>query len=169
MVVHVAEQIRNSKISEVLIVTGYEAAKVEASLKNLGYKFVYNSKHVQGLSSSLKLGLDSISKDIDGVIICLGDMPLIKSQHIDSIIRAFDPTEGRSICVPIHGRKRGNPVLWGKEYFEEILAIKGDAGAKHLLEKYSDQIIEVQIDTEGILIDVDTPERLDELKMLIKS
>ena len=169
MVVHVAEQIRNSKISEVLIVTGYEAEKVEASLKNLGYKFVYNSKHVEGLSSSLKLGLDSISKDIDGVIICLGDMPLIKSQHIDSIIRAFDPTEGRSICVPIHGRKRGNPVLWGKEYFEEILAIKGDAGAKHLLEKYSDQIIEVQIDTKGILIDVDTPERLDELKMLIKS
>ena len=164
MVVLVAEQIKKSKVSEFIVVTGFEADQIKDCLKHLTENFIYNPQHSKGLSSSLKIGLKNISGDIDGVIVFLGDMPLIQSQHIDSLIQAFDPTEGRSICVPVHGRKRGNPVLWGRQYFNEITAIKGDTGAKHLLEEYSDQISEVVIDSDGILFDVDTPERLHELK-----
>jgi molybdenum cofactor cytidylyltransferase len=91
-------------------------------------------------------------------------MPLVTSKHIDQLIRAFDPVEGRSICVPVHGRKRGNPVVWGKQYIAEILAVTGDIGARHLLEDHADQVIEVPIDQDGVLFDVDTPDRLAELK-----
>jgi molybdenum cofactor cytidylyltransferase len=164
MVVYVAEQIKKSKVNEITVVTGYEADQVKLALKHLTTNFIHNPNHTKGLSTSLKTGLKVIPDDIDGVIILLGDMPLIKSHHIDSIIEAFDPIEGRSICVPVHGRKRGNPVLWGKQYLDEIISITGDVGARHLLEEYGDQISEVMIDTDGVLFDVDTPERLNELK-----
>ena len=164
MVVYVAEQIKKSKVNEITVVTGYEADQVKLALKHLTTNFIHNPNHAKGLSTSLKTGLKVIPDDIDGVIILLGDMPLIKSHHIDSIIEAFDPIEGRSICVPVHGRKRGNPVLWGRQYLDEIISITGDVGARHLLEEYSDQISEVMIDTDGVLFDVDTPERLNELK-----
>ena len=169
MIVHVAEQIKKSKINQIIVVTGYEAAQIQSSLKHLITNFVHNPKHNSGLSTSVKIGLTSIPDDIDGVIIFLGDMPLIKSNHIDSIIEAFNPTEGRSICVPVCGRKRGNPVLWGKQYISEILSITGDVGAKHLLDEYSHQISEVNVDDDGVLFDVDTPEGLNILQRRYRS
>jgi molybdenum cofactor cytidylyltransferase len=66
--------------------------------------------------------------------------------------------------VPIHGRKRGNPVIWSTQFIAEILAVTGDIGARHLLEEHADQVIEVPIEQDGVLFDVDTPERLAELK-----
>ena len=168
MIVHVAEQIKQSKVDEITVVTGHEADQIKLALNHVITKFVYNPNFTKGLTTSLKTGLKHISDDIDGVIIFLGDMPLIKAHHINQIIEAFNPTEGRSICVPIHGRKRGNPVLWGKQYLREILSIKGDIGARQLFEKYSDQISEIIIDTDVVLFDVDTPERLKELKTRIR-
>jgi molybdenum cofactor cytidylyltransferase len=91
-------------------------------------------------------------------------MPLVKAEHIDQLIRAFDPVEGRSICVPVHGRKRGNPVVWSKRFITEILSVTGDIGARHLLEEHADQVIEVAIEQDGVLFDIDTPDRLVELK-----
>lgn len=169
MIVQIAKQIKKSKVAVIKVVTGYESDQVQSALKNLISCFVYNPNHKEGLSSSVKIGLNGIADEIDGVIIFLGDMPLIKSRHINSIIEAFNPKEGRSICVPIHGRKRGNPVLWGKQYFTEILSITGDVGARHLLEVYNDQISEVTVDTDGVLLDVDTPERLNELRKRTKT
>jgi molybdenum cofactor cytidylyltransferase len=169
MIVHVAEQIRKSRVGEITVVIGYEGDQVKSVLKHLVTNFVHNPHHTEGLSTSVKLGLNAIPDEIDGVIIFLGDMPLIKSHHINRIIEAFDPTEGRSICVPIHGRKRGNPVLWGKQYLSEIQSITGDVGARHLLEEYNDQISEVTIDNDAILFDVDTPKRLNELESRSKS
>jgi molybdenum cofactor cytidylyltransferase len=164
MIVHIAEQIKKSKVSQITVVTGYEANQVTSALKHLISNFIHNPNHTKGLSTSVKIGLNAVPDGIDGVVIFLGDMPLVKSRDINNIIEAFNPTEGRSICVPIHGRKRGNPVLWGKQYITKILSITGDIGARHLLEAYSDQISEVAIDTDGVLFDVDTPERLKELR-----
>lgn len=164
MVARVAEQIGKSKAAGTLAVIGHEAKQVKAELQKLVTGFVYNSDYAAGLSTSLKTGLMALSSDIDGVIVCLGDMPLLEAQQLNKLIEAFDPVEGRSICVPVHGRKRGNPVLWGKQHITEILAISGDTGARHMLEDHADQVIEVAIDTDGILFDVDTPERLREYR-----
>jgi len=164
MVARVAEQIKASNSVGLLVVTGHEKENIEAILKDHATSFIHNSDYADGLSTSLKKGLSALPDDIDGVIVCLGDMPLVTSKHIDQLIRAFDPVEGRSICIPVHGRKRGNPVVWGKQYIAEILAVTGDIGARHLLEDYADQVIEVPIDQDGVLFDVDTPDRLAELK-----
>ncbi|MBT3916885.1 MAG: NTP transferase domain-containing protein [Rhodospirillaceae bacterium] len=164
MVARVAEQITASKADGLLVVTGHQNNQVELALKDFTNSFVHNPDYENGLSTSLKTGLRTLPDNIDGVIVCLGDMPLVKAEHIDQLIRAFDPVEGRSICVPVHGRKRGNPVVWSKQFIAEILAVTGDIGARHLLEEHADQVIEVAIEQDGILFDVDTPDRLAELK-----
>ena len=163
MITHVVDAIRQSMVNSVVVVTGYERDQIENVLSQHNISFVYNENFNAGLSESLKVGLKEIQDDVDGVLICLGDMPLLTSTIIDNLIRTFDPIEGRSICVPINGRKRGNPVLWDKSYLAEMTEIVGDVGAKKLLEKYSDHVFEVSFEEDNVLIDVDTPELLKSL------
>ena len=82
---------------------------------------------------------------------------------IDRLIAAFDPVEGRAICVPVSHGKRGNPVLWPSRYFAEIRRLAGDRGARDLLGRYSDEISYVPVSDEGVNLDVDTPEALRSL------
>ena len=163
MITHVVDAIGQSMVNSVVVVTGYEREKIENVLSQRNISFVHNENFNAGLSESLKVGLKEIPDDVDGVLICLGDMPLLTSTIIDNLIKAFDPIEGRSICVPINGRKRGNPVLWDKSYLTEMTEIVGDVGAKKLLEKYSDHVFEVSFEEDNVLIDVDTPDLLKSL------
>ena len=95
-----------------------------------------------------------------GALACLGDMPRITSAHLEKLINAFDPGEGRVICVPTKDGKRGNPVLWGARLFAEIADIEGDVGARHLIGKYAELVCEVPIGDDAIFLDIDTPDAL---------
>ena len=90
----------------------------------------------------------------------LADMPFVSATHIDRLIAAFNPLEGRSICVPTFNGKRGNPVLWGRELFPDMRGISGDVGAKHLIGANGDLLVEVPMPDAGVLRDVDTPASL---------
>ena len=87
-------------------------------------------------------------------------MPRVKASHVDRLIAAFNPLEGRAICVPTFTGKRGNPVLWGARFFDEMRAVAGDVGARHLIGAHGELVAEVPIDDDGVLVDVDTPEAL---------
>ncbi|HSM05642.1 MAG TPA: NTP transferase domain-containing protein, partial [Longimicrobiales bacterium] len=91
----------------------------------------------------------------------LGDMPWIDVRHLDALVDAFAPEDGRGICAPVVDRKRGNPVLWAARYFPELRALDGDVGARHLLAEHEDDLCEVAVGGGGVLRDVDTPEALD--------
>lgn len=166
MVSHIASAVAAADVTGVTVVTGHEANLVKAALDETGLaaEYVHNPDYSGGLSTSLRAGIAALSDDLDGVVICLGDMPLVSTEDINKLIRAFDPLEGRAICVPVSGRKRGNPVLWAKKYLAEMAAISGDVGARHLLEQHGDQVCEVAVSGEGVLMDIDTPERLAELR-----
>src|SRR3546814_20009577 len=73
---------------------------------------------------------------------------------------AFDPVEGRAICVPTWNGKRGNPVLWAKRFFPEMAEIHGDTCARHLIGEHGDLVCEVAMANDAVLIDVDTPDAL---------
>ena len=113
-----------------------------------------------GLSASLKTGIQTLSQDLDGAIVMLGDMPDVSSHLVDALIAAFNPEEGRAICVATHRGKRGNPVLWSRQFFPEILSLEGDVGAKHLIVANDELVCEVEIADESPLLDLDTPEAL---------
>ena len=85
--------------------------------------------------------------------------PVIAS-GLDTLIAAFDPVEGRSICVPTFNGKRGNPVLWGRRYFSEMASVAGDVGARHLIGEHAEAVCEVAMADDGVLVDLDTPAAL---------
>ncbi len=163
MVKHVLNQIKGSDAGPITIVLGHESKKVRACLDNPDIIFVENLYFEQGLSTSLKLGLDSLPADVDGVIVCLGDMPRATADEINRLIAAFNPLEGRAICVPTHLGKRGNPVLWSYCFFEEMSNLQGDVGARHLIGEYSDVVVEIEMKASGVLLDIDTPEKLSDV------
>jgi molybdenum cofactor cytidylyltransferase len=96
-------------------------------------------------------------------------MPLIEALDIDRMIAAFSPADQRSIVVPVHERTFGNPVLWGSEHFAALMACEGDRGARGLLEKLKEDAIEIPVDTQGILLDADTPEALAAIRSIAGS
>ena len=161
---HVAEAARASQCRHIAAVTGNEADRVGAAFTGLDIAVLHNPDFAQGLSTSLKRGLAALPTDIDGVIVALGDMPEVTSRHLDRLIAAFSPADNRSIIVPTRAGKRGNPVLWGRAFFDEMATVTGDTGAKHLLGQYADQVAEIETDSDAVLADIDTPEALAALR-----
>jgi molybdenum cofactor cytidylyltransferase len=160
MVHRVVAQAQASQARDVIVVTGHEGDAVRAALADTEVRFVENPHFADGLSASLKAGIAAVSPDSDGAIVLLGDMPAVTTDHINRIIAAFNPVEGRSICVPTTRGKRGNPVLWGRDYFAEIADLSGDVGARHLIGTHADAVCEVALEDDAIFVDVDTPEAL---------
>ena len=83
---------------------------------------------------------------------------------LDKLIAAFNPLEGRAICVPTWQGKRGNPLLFARRFLPEVQAIAGDIGAKSLLGEYPELVAEVAVADDGVLFDIDTPDALGSLK-----
>jgi molybdenum cofactor cytidylyltransferase len=164
MVTHVARRLLASRARPIIAVLGNQADQVDAALGKLPVERVRNPDFAGGLSTSLKRGIAALPPDLDGVLICLGDMPLISGRHLDRLIGAFNPLEGRAIIVPTRRAKRGNPVLWSKRFFPEMTELAGDVGAKHLIGEHAELVAEVEMDDDAILVDIDTPEALDAVR-----
>jgi molybdenum cofactor cytidylyltransferase len=163
MVRHVAEAVAASQASPLVVVTGHQHEKVEAALAGLPARFVHNPDYAQGLSTSVQRGLAALAEDVDGAVICLGDMPMVASAAIDRLIAAFNPVEGRVLCVPTRRGKRGNPVLLGKALFAALAAVTGDTGARSLIATHPELVAEVEMESDAVLTDIDTPQALAKL------
>ena len=163
IVARVVDAALASRARPVVVVTGHQAEKVRTALAGREVRLVDNPDYREGLSTSLWRGLTALGGEVDGVLVCLGDMPRTQPELLDKLIAAFDPAQGRSICVPTLRGKRGNPVLWGAEFFAEIKRLVGDVGARHLIGEHAHAVCEVPIEDEAIFIDIDTPEALTAL------
>jgi molybdenum cofactor cytidylyltransferase len=156
----VAEQALASRASPVIVVTGHQRERVERALAGLPVTVVHNPDFADGLSTSLKAGIKAVPPDADGAIVTLGDMPQVSAKLIDRLIAAFDPERGALVVIPTIDGKRGNPVLWARRFFPDLLAVEGDIGARHLIAGYAEAVAEVAIEDAAALTDIDTPEAL---------
>ncbi len=87
-------------------------------------------------------------------------MPQVDAALIDRLIGAFDPDKGALVVVPTIEGKRGNPVVWSRRFFPDLMAVEGDVGARHLIGRYAEAVTEVPLTGNAALTDVDTPEAL---------
>ena len=160
----VAEAALASRARPVLVVTGHEEVRVRAALAGLDVTFVSNPDYAMGLSSSLKAGIRALPQACGGIAVLLGDMPRILGTHLDRLITAFAAQQGAAIVVPTHDGRRGNPVLWPRAFFPEMLRLDGDAGAGRLIAAHADEVYALDLGTDAILADVDTPEALAQMR-----
>jgi len=165
LVVHAVKAALASQAVEVVVVLGHMADQVRAVIDqavpaNPRLRFVTNPDFAEGLSTSVRTGIAALGKEIDAAVVQLGDMPGVNAALLDRLMAAFSPVEGRSICVPTVGGKRGNPVLWDRRFFAEMIQVSGDTGAKHLIGEHADLVCEVEMTGEAAITDIDTPEAL---------
>ena len=160
----VVEQALGSRARPVIVVTGHQRERVEAALSGLAVKFAHNPNFAQGLGTSLKAGIAALPAEVDGAIVCLGDMPQVDAALIDRMISAFNPAMGALVVVPTIDGKRGNPVVWSRRFFADLMAVEGDVGARHLIGRYTEVVAEVPLTGAAAFTDVDTPEALQAVK-----
>jgi len=160
----VAEQVLASKASGVIVVTGHQADKVREALAGLQLSFVHNPAFAEGLATSVKTGIAAVPDSADGAVVCLGDMPLVEAELIDRLIAAFAPDRGSLIAVPVSDGRRGNPVLWSRRLFAELMTLGGDIGARHLIAKHGEAVAEVPVEGASAFLDIDTPQALEDAR-----
>ncbi|MDX1647310.1 MAG: nucleotidyltransferase family protein [Longimicrobiales bacterium] len=165
MVERVAAVALASRADPVLVVLGHGYMDVRPRLPD-DVGVVENPAHASGLASSLVAGVRALPEEVDGCVVMLGDMPFVRPDDVDALIAAFDAD---AACVPLVGGRRGNPVLWPRTFFDDILELKGDHGARRIFESRDAPVVDVPLENPGLLFDVDTREDLERARSATRS
>lgn len=159
LVRHAGEAAIGVAPSQTLLVTGHLGEQVSAEVADLDIMPVFNPDFEDGMASSIRTGMKALDPDTDAVVILLGDMPMITSNDIKTMIEAYrDNADGLIVAATADG-KRGNPVLWDKRFFHDLATLRGDIGARHIIAENPGFVAEVELGPAARL-DLDTPEAL---------
>jgi len=161
MLEHIVEVALSSPFQEVIVVLGHRAEEIQPLLRRV--KVVVNEEWPQGLSSSLRAGLQSLPPGFEACLFLLADQPKVTPQLVESIITRHRRTLAPIVAPRFRGR-RGNPVLFARPLFSELLSLEGEEGGRSLIEKHSHLVEWVEVDSEEYFLDIDTQEDLKYLR-----
>ncbi len=157
MVRRVTEVVCASGLAQVIVVVGAHAGRVEAALTGLPVELVYNQAWREGLSTSLRTGIGALRPDIGAVLVVLADQPALTPGLLLQLVEGYRATRA-PIVAPFYRGQRGNPVLFDRSLFPELLAVHGDRGARKVVARYGEQMERVDCDDPAVVQDVDTVE-----------
>lgn len=160
MITRVVETVRSSGIDIIHVVVGHQADDVKDALRDLDITLISNPHYIEGMSSSVAAGIESLPGTVGAAFVVLGDMPLLNPAVFTAMIDAYHGKPDL-ITLPCRNGKRGNPVLWPCRYFERLLRLQADSGGRALFKEFADQLNYVVVETDAIFMDVDTAEALD--------
>lgn len=161
MVRHVAEGLVASRADGIVVVTGFEKRKIAKALKGLDLKLVENEHYLYGLASSIRTGIAALPDEADGAMICLADMPSLTAAVVDTLVQVFKTLGAEKIVYPCRtDGTQGNPVIWPRKYYDKLMSLTGDAGAKEVLEKNIEHAEGLKVTASKVLDDIDTPDDL---------
>jgi len=165
LIEHAVDTLKASDVDEIVVVLGHEADQVRSRLERRRVNFVHNPDYREGLSTSVRTGMSAVAKGADAIMIYLADQPLIQPDEISRLIQAFAEAKraGKSIVVPFFENRRGNPVILDASYRAMVLDIVGDVGCRRIIRRYPEQVFAVQMQTDHVIRDVDTPEDFESL------
>jgi len=153
----VIENVLAAGISAAVVVTGWRKDDIINVVRKFPVEQCYNGNWKEGMLSSVQCGIRSVPDECDMVMVFLGDQPMIASSTIETLIRTCEKSD-KNIIIPVFDKKRGHPILIHKKYFNEIGKLLPDEGLRMLARKFSDDVLEVEIDNPSILRDLDTPD-----------
>lgn len=155
----VTKLLESKKIDEVIVVLGHQADDVGSALAGVAderIELVGNRRYREGMGTSLAHGVSSCSWGASAFLIVLADAPFFRTEDVDALIDVH--SGGERIVVPVHGGRRGHPVLIDGSFRERLETLAGDAGARHLLEQHAEAVYELEREDDGFLVDVDSPD-----------
>ena len=146
----------NAKSLHVVLGSNADFIATQCSLKEKNIDIIVNANWENGLGDSIAHGVKVLLQQrpaLDGVLICLADQPLLSFEYLNSLIAEFIKHPSKIIATN-YGKKLGVPALFPKLLFEELSVLKGDFGAKEILNNKSNVII--SLDAADQIADVDT-------------
>ena len=157
MVKFIVDKIARSNSNQTLVVIGSHKNEIKDALKDCKVIFVENERFEEGMLSSVQAGVEFVTNETDGMLIILGDQPMISEVVINRLISGFQKTE-KGLLVPTFNGKRGHPVLISSKYKNSIKSINPEIGLRELFLNNANDILEIEVEFEGILKDIDTQE-----------
>jgi molybdenum cofactor cytidylyltransferase len=155
LVERVVDVLLQSQVDEVLVVAGFEAELVRQRLQGKPIRLVLNRHYQEGMASSFRVGVSHVDPAADGVLIALADHPWLTSETVDRLIDAYRGTSKGIVC-PTYRGMRGHPVIFnGKRYRGPLSKLRGDIGGRRLIEGHRDDLLEVPVDSPGVIRDID--------------
>ena len=172
MIEWVLDAALSSRLDRIVLVLGDSHKKV---LEALGQKLQHpkltieiNPEFHRGQSHSLRAGLSKVKDGFAAVMFLLGDQPMINSAIINLLLETYQ-SAGKDICVPTYRGKRKNPTIFGHRLYGKLMEIKGDKGARELIDQNPDQVSIVDLDDPLIFLDIDTPQDFENLKKVFQA
>ena len=157
MIENVISNVTESKIENTMVVLGSERDKIVKLIEKYNVRYCYNDNYKEGMLSSVKCGFRNLPSGYNAVLVFQGDQPLINPNAINAVIDAYLSSE-KGIAIPVFKNRRGHPILIARKYKDEIEKLSPVKGLRSLADKFSDDVLEVDTDEEGILRDFDTYE-----------
>lgn len=158
--------VRESAVDVIVLVLGYAAVEIQReTLPGLlhGVTCVVNKGYEKGISSSLRAGLASLGPWVDAALVVLADQPFVKPETVDAMIHAYKGSNAK-VVIPHHKGKNGNPVLLDREVFSEAIKLEGDTGFRAIFGSHAAQLLALDVDDEGVLLDIDSREDYERLR-----
>jgi molybdenum cofactor cytidylyltransferase len=157
MIAAVVDQLLNSPVDEIVVVTSDRDNSMAAALAGRDVRIAVNKDRNSEMLQSVRCGLTAASSDSEAVIVALGDQPTITSNVVRDLLRAYHST-GHRIVVPSYAGKRGHPLLISTQHRDEILNCHDQLGLRALLAAHPQDVFELPVNDAGVLEDVDIPD-----------
>jgi molybdenum cofactor cytidylyltransferase len=152
------QTLREAEIERIVVVLGHHAEEIQRHVKIEAAQVVINPDYRSGQTSSLQAGLRSLlADDLEAILLCLVDHPAVSRGTVSRLVTAFRQS-GAPVVIPTYQGRRGHPVLIGREVFDGLLELACDAGADSVVRKYRPTTRFVEVEDEGVVMDVDDRE-----------
>lgn len=156
---NILDAISRSPIEHTVVVVGHHRKEIEWSVR--GPSLVFNPDYEQGMVTSLQTGIRALPPESNGAFLFLVDHPLVETETIEAMIPSLAPDR---IVQPTFEGRRGHPVFLGVEILMEILQLPPTTGPDVVVRRDPGRIVEIPVNTPGILVDIDTPEEYEKLQ-----
>ncbi|OZC04566.1 hypothetical protein BSZ36_03215 [Rubricoccus marinus] len=158
---HVLRLASGAPFTSAVVVTGHDREAVESLASGVGLRTVHNAEWREGMGTSLAVGAKAVSPEADALAVLLGDVPLVRRATLERLWREASP---EAIVRPIYRGQPGHPVVFGRAFLPDLLRVRGDDGARSVLQAHAAHVVRVPTDDEGVAMDADTPEALARLR-----
>jgi len=159
-----------SELNHVVLVLGHDYQKILQALDTRTtherLQVVINHRYLEGQSRSLQAGLLKIRQAFSSVMFLLGDQPMLDSNTIDHMLARFRHS-GKDICVPVFKGKRGNPTIFNRVLYDQLMAIEGDIGARDIIRTNPERVLNIELDDPLCFFDIDSQKDFENLQSLL--
>ncbi len=162
----VIQNILLSSVDSILVVLGANQDEIHEVIQPMPVEVCINKNHLSGMLSSVVCGFNALPDDTGTALVFLGDQPGISPKVTDRVIEAYNQSL-HGIVIPISNHRRGHPLLVDFKYKREIGRLDLEKGLRALMHHFPEDVLEVEVDDAGILMDIDTPEDYSNAKKTI--